>query len=297
MTDPHRRPGLLRRLAPRAVALAAAALVATAVPALAAPGDDEALVRAGHLSVGVGEADVWMVPFSGGDPMVLRGIAYRDVTDYAPVDPGQYTVSVRPAGARANSTPMISATVDLGAGTATSVFAVGDKDEIRGRVFTDDLSAPPRGEAKVRLISAAHDGQSINAQLVGGPDLGDDIQVGDASPYYDVEARDWTAKLEVSGVQAANLSRTVTVQGGGVYTVLVLPDEAGGLQLKAIADATGSQTMPAQGTGVDTGGGALAPADSAQGVPLSGLGAIAALVVLASTAGTLALRRERADRR
>lgn len=290
MSAPNARPASLR-VATRAVVLAVLALLATAMPAAAAQ-KDEALVRAGHLSVGVGAADVWMVPFSGGDPMVLRGIAYRDVTDYAAVAPGSYTISVRPSGASQNSTPMISATVDLAADTATSVFAIGDKDKIRGRVFTDDLSAPPRGEAKVRLISATMQDMVLGAQLQGGPDLGEGIEIGDATPYYNVEAREWKADIEVSGAMNASLTRTVTVQGGGVYTVLVLPDQAGGLQLKAISDATASSTMPSAGTGVDTGGGAFAD-DGAAGASLVGLGAMAALVAVVAASGTLALRRER----
>ena len=293
MSAPNARRHPLR-LATHAMLLAVLALVATAMPASAAQ-KEEALVRAGHLSVGVGAADVWMVPFAGGDPMVLRGIAYRDVTDYAAVAPGSYTVSVRPAGAAPDSTPMISATVDLAPGSATSVFAIGDKDKIRGRVFTDDLSAPPRGEAKVRLISATMQDMVLGAQLQGGPDLGDGIEIGDATPYYNVEAREWKADVEVSGAMNASLTRSVTVQGGGVYTVLVLPDEAGGLELKPIEDATASSTMPSAGTGVDTGGGALAM-DSTGG-SLAGIGVMAGLIVLVAASSTVALRRERITRR
>ncbi|MDT9594965.1 DUF4397 domain-containing protein [Nocardioides zeae] len=273
-----------------AVAPGAQAAPATPVPATApgtdAPGTEAAettgWVRAGHLSPGTPKADVTLTPFSGGDPVTIRGVAFSDVTDYLRVPQGLYTLAIR-AEDQPDSQPMVTANVQVDAGSASTVIATGEDGPAQVQVVTDDLTPPADDKAKVRLISAASTSEPVTATVVDGPVLADEVTTGSATGYAEVEAQTWDIDVTAGDVDAP--ASSIPVEAGGVYTLLVLGDDAGGLELQAIQDSAGSGPMP-QG-GVDTGAGGLAaPTGTGTG---AGGDASALLAPAAGTALAVAL--------
>ena len=190
----------------------------------------------------------------------MPDVAFGDVTEYRSVDPGLYTVAVLPAGADMTTNPMVSTSVRVEEGGATSVFALGDKGAVRSQVVRDDLAAPADGQARVRLFSAAPEDQSVTAEIVGGPLLAEDVAPGQTTGYADVDAQTWTVSVTAGDGETA--TGRVPVEAGGVYTLLAVPGEDGsGLRLEAVEDAIGSATMPTGG--VDTGAGGLVTGEQA----------------------------------
>lgn len=270
--------------------LVSAAPAAAAAPAASAVTADSTTgwIRAGHLSPGTPKADVRLTPFRGGQAQTLSNVAFGELTDYERVPTGLYTVSLVRAGSPTSAAPMISQNVRVSEGAASTVIATGKGEQVRATVLSDDLTAPSVGQAKVRLVSAATDPSSVDAEVVAGPTLAEDVTTGSSTGYADVDAQTWS--VQVAGSDGGpTVTRQVPVKAGGVYTLVALNDAQGGLQLKAVQDS-GSSTaangaMPSGG--VDTGAGGLAGSQD------TGAGSLATLLVAAVLAGGLVVLRRR----
>src|SRR4051794_25205356 len=112
----------MRRLLSVLTALAlGAALAWLAPPAVAA---DTGMVRFAHLSPDSPAVDVTVTGPST-PAVTFSGVGYGDVSDYHALPAGTYTVDVRGAGADPSRSPALTTTVDVQAGTARTVAAVG----------------------------------------------------------------------------------------------------------------------------------------------------------------------------
>jgi hypothetical protein len=262
-----------------ALACALAAVTAVPVPAAAQTG---AYLRLAHLSPDTPSVDVTVSAFSAPDgSQVVRGVSYGDVSQYQTIQPGTYTIAMRPAGADPKSDPVISATLDAVAGRAYTVAGLGKFSDLSLRVLDDDISLPAAGQARMRVVNAAPLTGMLSVRRDATPVI-ENAAFGDASPYTVVPAG--PATLTVAPVDTASTTLPVTLEAGGVYTVLVLQRD-GVLSAAVRLDARGSAVVP--NGGVETGfGGTAGP----------GLGVEALLLGLAAAAGgalVLVMRRRR----
>ena len=107
--------------------------------------DSPAYLRLAHLSPDTPTVDVYVD--SAADPsrsFVVPGVGYGVVSQYQPLAPDSYVISMRPAGAPASSPPVISATVDARSGAAYTVAGTGKSADLGLDVLTDKLDIPPR---------------------------------------------------------------------------------------------------------------------------------------------------------
>jgi hypothetical protein len=120
----------------RATRAAVAAVLAALLLALGAPGvavaapaaEPPAYLRLAHLSPDTPTVDVYVD--SAADParsFVVPGVGYGAVSQYQPLPPDSYVISMRAAGAAASSPPVISATVDARSGAAYTVAGTGKR--------------------------------------------------------------------------------------------------------------------------------------------------------------------------
>lgn len=244
---------IARRLV-RAGLIGAFALLSSAlfiVPAQA----DTTYVRLAHLSPDTPAVDVYVA--SVADPatsvIVLRGVAYGALSDYQVLPGGQYTVSMRPAGAAESTPPVIATTLDAASGSAHTVAGVGTFADLGLTVLTDDLSLPPGRQARVRIIQAAASTPTLDISIAGGTTLGNDVDFASTTPYSDVAAGPWVLQVSADGQAVVKLP--ITLDAGSVYSVLIL-DTPTGVSAVIKVDATATGVVPAGG--VDTGGGGLA---------------------------------------
>ncbi|MEO7234527.1 MAG: DUF4397 domain-containing protein [Lapillicoccus sp.] len=270
-------------------AVLAALLLVVAGPAQAddATPPGKAWVRAGHLTPGVGATRIDLVPASGASTSVVMSpsASYGDVTAYQKVDPGDYTVFVRPQGAALETAPMLQRAFTVVAGKATTLAVVGTADSPRLVVLDDDLTLPAASSARVRILPAASSAQTVSVVAQNGPTLTTGAILGQATGYASVPAGSWTLDLTSGGGPTA--VQTVDLMSGSVYTAIVLDAANGSVNIKVVTDAAGATTAP-QGA-AQTGGGAMAAAvagdDEAGFPPLAGWGLAAAAgsaLVLAS---------------
>ena len=275
----------------------AAFAVATSPPASAGPAASAApaamqdgWVRCAHLSPAAPAMDIYMFPFGNpGHPMVLRHVRYGGVSEYMAFSPGQYTVAMRAAGAPASSPPVLVTTFMVNARTAYTVAGVGPNPGLREEVLKDQMT-PPMGKALVRVIQASLKEQRVTVSY--GPDvLARQLAFGSATSYVAVAPGTRTVTFTAPGKQA---SKAVKLAPDTVHTLVVL-DGSSGLQVNALTDAAGSETMPMGG--VSTGFGGTAPRPPADPAPWLLTIAAGTLLTVASLAGLRRSRRTAAARR
>ncbi len=287
----RRRTVTPRRRRPLAVALsmlilgASSMLTVAAAQAAPTPGA-MAQIRMAHLSYGTGPADVYLTGFDGHQTLVLRALAYGQVSQYLQLAPGTYTAWIRPAGAAADSPAMLETSADLSGSTAYTVAVLGPQPHPVTKIVTDQLNAPPAGAGLVRVVQAASRAASVDVSAVGGPTIASDAPFQSVSDYAPVAAGTWT--VEASGSGQTPVRRELTVAPGTVNSIIVY-DAPGssGIAVESVVDAQGTggvvagQSLPIGGAA--TGAGGTAPAPPA-GVP-GGLVVWAAALMATALAG------------
>jgi hypothetical protein len=232
-------------------------------------------IRLAHLSPDTPRVDVYLTSFSSpGVNVVLKGVGYGSLSAYQRIQPGTYTVAMRNAGTPDDGEPMLSTTVTVKEGRAYTVAGVGRRSELELRVINDDLTPPPAGKAKVRVIQASWVADAVDVSTSAGLPVATDAQFATTTRYAVVPAGAWTLTVDPENGVVEPLTQTVDVQAGSVYSLLVLENASGdALQLVARGDSAGAALMPRGG--VRTGEGGLA-APSSSPLP-AGAAAILAL--------------------
>lgn len=276
-----RKPSLRTLLV---AAVAATSLVVMSVPASAQAGD--AQVRVAHLSPDAPNVDVYV-----DGEVALSDVSFQTVSDYLALPAGSYALEVRPAGAAADSDPVIQADATVEAGQAYTVAAVGLLADISAQVYVDDLAAPPEGQAKVRVIHAAPDVPAVDVGVAGqAPDqaLVTDLSFPDASDYLAVPAD--TYDLEVRPTGTSDVAVPVSglaLEAGTVYTAIAVGSGAD-VTVLPVVDAAGTAGATPEG-GVQTGAGGTASTDSS--FPAAAVLTAAGLLLLTAGGGLVLARR------
>jgi hypothetical protein len=269
--------------------LAAAVLLCTGAALLGTPAASAAetgLLRLAHLSPDTPNVDVYVDSVS--DPtatLTIPGVGYGTISDYQQVPPGTYTISMRSAGADPSSPPVLSTTVDVQPGTAHTVAGLGKFASLDLEVLDDDLTLPPAGQARVRVVDAAAAAPTLDVSA-GGTPVAADLAFATAGQYVDVPGGTSTLTVDPG---SGPTDVPVQLAAGSVYTVLVLDQADGGLRVQTAQDAASPGVVPAGP--VEAGGGGTAGG----GLPVTALGA-GGVAVLAG-AGLLLTGRVRPGRR
>lgn len=311
MTHPVGAPPRRRRIAHVAVGatLVAAAGAVAAAPAFASsvPRTEQARtswVRATHLVPGLGAMNVTLVPFAGlaagdtapsgpppaatvdGARVVGAAATYGAATDYLQVPAGVYSVQLRPAGAEASTAPVLTGTLDARSDSAYTLAPIGTPDAPKVEVLTDDLRPPAQDTANVRLLSASATADRVTVTAQDGLVVASGAKFAVPTGYDAVRAGRLALTVREDGGSAdAGETTEVNFANGSTYTVLVLDTTGGGLELRALVDAAGMDSMPTGG--VQTGGGGTAPSQDDRsplvaGGLLVGLAGAAVLLVTAT---------------
>lgn len=252
-------------LAAGAMTVAASALVlaaggtvsaAASTPVVAATAENSGWARVAHLSPDTKSVDVQLTALAGGQVVYeLNDVGYGGVSDYQFLPEGTYVVSMVPAGAADDAEPVISESVDVRAGQPLTIAALGPNDDLDTKVFRDDLTAPPAGEARIRVVQASTIAETVDIRTADGLVLADDAEAGTATGYATVPAGPWDLELTSGSTTAA---ANVTLAAGTVSTLFVLDNASGGLTIKAVLDSAAVAQAPVGG--VPTGGGAMSAA-------------------------------------
>ena len=222
------------------VALLCCLLAVVGAAPVARAADEPGRLRIAHLSPDSPAVDVALTPAPPGGPAVdpgadvARALGYGEVGDYRDLAPGSYAVSVRPAGTSPATPPALSARIEVPAGGARTLALSGAFADLALEPFTDDLTAPEDGTARVRVLAAAAGAPTLDVSVDGGPVLSADLPFAAASARTPVPAGPARVRLDAEG-------RVTTVPvdlgAGTVVSLLVLDTPDGGLTARVVVDA------------------------------------------------------------
>jgi hypothetical protein len=264
-----------RRLAGRTVACCAgSAMLAVTLFALATPAASaqtmDSSARLGHQSASTQAADGWirLAHLSPTTPamdiylyslegpatkIILRHVSYGSVSPFQTVTAGLYAVAMRPAGAPASTTPLVSSNVKVVAGDAYTVAALGPASALRLGIFPDPRTTPA-GSALVQVIAASLKQNEVTV-TAGSTRLASMLTLGNATSFVAAPAGTWT--VWASG-PTQTVNQRVTLGADTVDTLVVL-DGQHGLILDDLVNAAGSTVDPKGGVQTGFGGTAARP--------------------------------------
>jgi hypothetical protein len=312
-SNPHNTAAARRRRRRRLLVagLAATTLCAVVGPAPAGVAQTSSRIRLAHFSPDAPVMDVYLVGF-GGEEAMLDGLGFGEVSDYTPLAAGHYTFLLRRTGAPPDSDPWVTASADLMEGEAYTFAAMGPRSDVKQVLVTDDLTPPPAGEAKVRLIQASSSAAEVDVTDSDGWVLAEAAAFGSTTEYAAIPAGPRTVDVVAAG--GARVVRELAFDPGTVNSLVVVEGSGGQpFELTSVVDATGvdvsadgplGTTQAAPVGGIATGGGGTASTTGGRGDGGLGILAVAALALAVATAvvvgGTRLARtpgRHRAARR
>jgi hypothetical protein len=241
-------------------------------------------VRVAHLSPDTKQVDVTLSSLSGDTVLYkLSNVGYGAVSPYIHLPVGTYAIAMVPAGAPADTTPVVKASVTVTQGKAVTVAALGLNKDLQTHVYTDVLGTVPSGMARLRVLQASTKHPTVTVKA-GSTTVASAAGFATISGYENVQAG--TVPVTMT---AGSTTRTMNVPlpAGSVHTLFVLDTSSGGLAVSAVLDSWASAVTP--NGAIDTGAGGLAgPSDL--GTLAAGLAALAALGA-AGAAAQLVRRR------
>jgi uncharacterized protein DUF4397 len=251
-------------------------------------------VRAAHFSPTTPGVDVYLSSFSGGSSTQwLSGVRYGGVSPYRRLAAGLYTIAMRPHGAAKTTKPMLSWTLDAKSGGAYTVAGVGAGSSVRGVVISDNLSTPPKGTGRVRVIQASSRAPIVTVTALSGPVIARRARFATTTGYASVKAGTWRLQVQSDQPPTLKASGSVKVASGAVTSVLLLDGKTAGITVRTLLDAAGTAATP-KGA-VSTGGGGLADliGGTGLGAGSDGFGLVGTAFLVFAAAGVVFRRQPR----
>jgi hypothetical protein len=206
-------------------------LLLSATPAHAATGT---YVRLGHFSMDQARVDGTL------DGVKLGTLDYAQLYDYRRIEPGEHVVEFRMA--EPGSPLLRSVTMRAESGKTYTVIDIASSM----KVLEDDISLPPDGQARLRVINA---GDAAMDLVRGGAPVHRGVQANSTTGYVLLAPGSDGLQVVPRGKDSTTLE--ATIEPGGVYTLLV---NARRIELRT--DAKGAEVVP--GGGQETGFGGMA---------------------------------------
>jgi len=220
----------------------------------------DAAVRVVRFTAGRSAVAVQFAGYAGdGRTMSVPAGTAPTAGRYVPLAPGPYVVTVR-------STLPVSAllTLRVQPGAAYTVGVLVHAGTVQAVLVHDDLTAPPPGSGRVRLVLAAAGAPRAAVTLASGPVLADAAPFGTVTGYSTVRAGSWRATVTAATAAGRIVPRRpspgtvaeVAIPAGSLTTLVVVDAPSGGLAVHVISDAAGARRSP--GGPVAAGGGGIA---------------------------------------
>jgi hypothetical protein len=157
---------------------------------------------------------------------LLPNKQYRDTTDYLPLAPGRYTVTVYAAGADpAVDQPLTSATLDLRRADAPrTAYWFGTADGLRFETASDNTTLIPAGRARIRFVNSITGSSGVDiVRPVTGVRVLENLHFGESSVHLDLDAGVYAYVVMDSGEAIATLD-DLDFKSGMSYSIALTGD-------------------------------------------------------------------------
>jgi len=190
-----------------------------------------AATEVGYLRVSHAAEDAPNVDLYLNDTLLVPGLAFGSNTVHIPVEVGSATASLRVAG---GGTEIASLSLDVTAGSAITIAAVGSLDDLQVKAFPDDISGVTSRKAGMNVINGIS-GATISVTLADGTVLAQGLNVGQAGEVVNIapSRQNITLTVQAGSVSADTVIPNVSFYGGTYYN-LIATRVAGTFVLKIV---------------------------------------------------------------
>ncbi len=227
------------------------------------PGADDVQVRIGHFSPGMGNIDIYIDDRGLSE---AQGLSFAAITPWFPLQPGNYRMTVTPAGLPLESA-LLDVRLELTAGQRVTLAVIGERARGTAALYplVEDYMPIPSGHARVAFFHAIPDLGPVMVQYPDGTPLLEGLTYPDARAGGDSSAgyavRDVVAGWRVFQIIPADSPGILLVQTSemvleaGTNTLVVLAGlRAGAIVVTATTDP-GTEVVTVNETVISVGGG------------------------------------------
>lgn len=134
----------------------------------------QSYVRVFHASPNAPNVDIYV-----NGQLLLQDVAYKQISDYIPVMPGDYRIMITATG---QQEAVLTKDVNVPANSAITLAAAGKVENLKLLPYQDDLY-PEQGKAKVRFIHLSPDAPRVDIAVKGGDVLFSNVGFEESTPY------------------------------------------------------------------------------------------------------------------
>ncbi|HEV2731099.1 MAG TPA: DUF4397 domain-containing protein, partial [Terriglobales bacterium] len=172
---------------------------------------------------------------------VASSLAYGTSTGYISVRAGSHQIQIEPSG---TSSVFLTQTLSFSSGTDTTQLSFNFSSSPQALVLTDDNSAPPSGDAKLRLINVSPSLGPADVYIVSpGTDINtvsptiSNLAFGAASGYQSLTASSYEIIYAFAGQKVVAIdSGSLSFSAGQVRSFVGLNGQSGGFTDALLAD-------------------------------------------------------------
>ena len=164
---------------------------------------------------------------------VSNNLAYATSTGYLSAHAGSHQIQIEPSG---TSNVFLTQTVNFSSGTDTTILPFNFSSSPESLVLVDDNSAPPSGDAKLRLINVAPSLGPTDVYVVApGTDINTvsptitDLAFGASSSYQNLTAGSYEIIYAFAGQKSIAIdSGPLSFSSGQIRSFVGLNGQSGG---------------------------------------------------------------------
>jgi len=198
------------------------------------PSNSDSYVRLLHASPDAPPVDI----YANGN-LIAKNLAYKQLTNYVAVKPGEYSIQVFPAGEKAN--PVITTMLTVPPKSSLTIAAVGKLADIELLPIMEVYM--PMVDKRSSYITFAHlspDAPAVDITLPDGTKLFSDVSFKEYTNYVAVNPGTYTLQVKPAGQNQVVLTvPSVKLSPGTIYTVYAVGLVSGDPPLDTIISVDG----------------------------------------------------------
>jgi hypothetical protein len=160
------------------------------------PADSMSYIRIFHASPDAPAVDIY-----ANRNLIAKGLAYKQITNYIPVSPGNYNIQVFPAGQQRN--PVINTNIAVTPRSTYTVAAVGTLSNIGllpiPEIYKPTVPMDILRKSYVRFVHLSPNAPAVDVTLANGTKLFENVKYKNYTNYIIVDSGNYTLLVKPSG--------------------------------------------------------------------------------------------------
>lgn len=149
-------------------------------------------IRILHASPNAPAVDVY-----ANENLIVENLEYKELSQYIPVQPGNYNITVYPSGEMEN--PVINTNVYIPKDTVSTIAAIGKLPDISLSTIPEPIIANDSGGPCIRFIHLSPNAPAVDIKLADDTKVFNNIPYKDITNYTCIPTGTYTFKVTPAG--------------------------------------------------------------------------------------------------